>query len=82
MATPRQIDKQKPATRNTIKSSGLTFFLDEQQRLLFKADSVPYPFPLDNQTTLALANLLVMNYKDIAAAAKPYAFVAKPGRKE
>lgn len=82
MPTPKAIDKQRPVKQRTIVSDGMTFYLDEQNRLLIQSGMVDYPFPLDNQTTLALANLLRIFYDDIAQSAKPFAFVGKPGHAE
>ena len=63
-----------PEQQRTLKSADqtMTFHLDENQRLLIKAESIPYPFPLDNRTTLALANMMRVFYDDIAQSAKPH----------
>ena len=58
----------------------MTFYLDDKDRLLIKADTIAYPFPLDNKTTLALANMLKIFYADIAQSAMPFTGIEKPGR--
>lgn len=80
----KQLDKQKPQTRHTIHSTdkSCTFFLQDDMQLLFKPASAPYPYPLDAVTVLALANLLITEYKSIATEAKKYNGPKEIGRKE
>jgi hypothetical protein len=63
-----------PELQRTLTSADatMTFHLDDQNRLLIKADNISYPFPLDNVTTLQLANMLRIFYDEIAQSAKPY----------
>ncbi len=76
--------RQKPETQRTLYSQdrSMSFYLDVKNRLLIKAATIDYPFPLDNASTLALANLLKIFYADIAAAAMPYTGPKERGRTE
>jgi hypothetical protein len=64
------------------QDGSITFYLDEQYRLLIKPNSVDYPFPLSEVDTLALANMLKIHYGDIALAALPFNGVKDRGRKD
>ena len=70
----RALHLQVPKTQRTIKSTDVSvkLYLDENCQLLIQPASVAYPFPLDQQTTLALANLLKIYYQDIVEASKPF----------
>ncbi len=71
-------------TCNKITSTDktLSFYLQDDCQLLLQPDSAPYPYVISKLDVLSLANLLIMNYKDIVAAAKPYAFIAKAGHQK
>jgi hypothetical protein len=70
----RALHLQVPKTQRTVKSTdgSVTLYLDEECRLLIKPKSVEYPFPLDVQAVLALANVLKIYYPDIVEASKPF----------
>lgn len=80
----KDISKQKPSTRNKITSTDktLSFYLQDDCQLLLHPRSAPHPYVISKLDVLSLANLLICNYKDIVAAAKPYAFIAKAGHQK
>jgi len=80
----KDISKQKPSTRNKTTSTDktLSFYLQDDCQLLLHPRSAPYPYVLSKLDVLSLANLLICNYKDIVAVAKPYAFIAKAGHQK
>jgi hypothetical protein len=73
-----------PELQRTLTSADktLSFYLQDDMQLLIKPKSAPYPYPLSAVDTLALANLLISEYKAIATEAKKFNGPKEVGRKD
>jgi hypothetical protein len=81
---PKPLHLKTPQAQHTLISTdkSIKIFLDEQQQLLVKPESAPYPYVLDVQTVHALANLLMLSYQDIVREASKYNGPKEIGRKD
>lgn len=85
MSIAKALHKQKPKTQRTVHMGTFVFFLTDKYTLSFQPlanneDETPYL--LTQAQTLALANLLISNYKSIVEVAKPHVYVGKAGHAE